>query len=499
MLSLSRFNSALHWLQNRVTRRLLPRSLPGRFLLVMIAVVTATQLIVSGVWESQLRSDQQNALDEVSRSMALRVSSTVEYFTSLPTRYRHVILNQLRDMGGTRYFVTLNRELIDITPLPKTDSHKLVLDVFRETLEESIQYRGEINIAFSSPDNLRVFNNETLLIDLPDSWGQESLPAAPLSLPILVIQVQVSEGEWLYLATLMPDSSMMVSEEWLSEPLQASYFAMMLMLLVTTSLLIQWMTRPFEKLSRAAKAFGRDLEPVQLEEVGCREFENTARAFNNMQQSIRHYMNDRKQLFSGISHDLKTPITRLRLRTEMLDDEQDRDDFSNDLDHLEMMVKSALQNLSDTDIHENPEQVNLGALLQEISRSASSVGQSVRLHIDDNIVISGKPLALRRCLENLIGNAVLYGEHANVYLTSEDGQIFICIRDNGPGLPEGMEEEIFKPYRRLDHGRKCNPDGNGLGLITARHLAHIHGGTLSLSNLPEGGLQALLELPSDNR
>ncbi|WP_034836059.1 ATP-binding protein [Endozoicomonas numazuensis] len=477
--------------------RFTPRSLPGRFFLVMVALILATQVIVNNLWETQSRNDQDQAIRDVAMNMALRVSATVEYFSSLPTRYRHVILNQLRDMGGTRYFVTLNREFIHIEPFQNTASHQIVLDVFRQTLEDNVTTHGKIQIAFSSPETLRVFNNDTLLKDLPDSWGQESLMVKPLALPVLVIQIAVGEGEWLYLATLMPDSSLMNNEQ-LSEPLKASYMAWMLILMFIASLLIQKMTRPFKKLSMAAQTFGRNLEPVPVSEAGCREYETTARAFNHMQKNIQHYMNDRKQLFSGISHDLKTPITRLRLRTELLDNDEERDAFNQDLNHLEMMVKSALQILSDTDIHENPEKISLKNLLDDIAQSACSVGQQVQVFTDNSpAVINGKPLAMRRCLENLIGNAVQYGQQAHVYLISVKGCIDIRIRDKGPGLPEGMEEEVFKPYFRLEHGKSCNPDGNGLGLITARHLVNIHGGYLKLRNYPEGGLEVALELPED--
>ncbi len=481
---------------SRLFKRLLKLSLAGRFLLVMIALVVSTQLIVNQLWENQTRSELENALGEVSLNMALRVSSTVEYFVALPTQYRQIVLNQLRYMGGTRYFVTLNSEYIDIEPYENSQVHQIIIDAFRKTLKENIKAHGEISIAFSQPQTLHVLNNDTLLKDLPDRWRQENLIINDQAPPVLVIQIQVTPEEWLYLATLLPDSAMM-SPDLLTQPLKFSYLIWMLILLGIASLLIRSMTHPFARLSLAAKAFGRDLKPVPIPESGCQEYETTARAFNHMQQNIRHYINDRKRLFSGISHDLKTPITRLRLRTEMLDDDNQRDALNEDLDHLEMMVKSALQTLSDTDIHENPEGVNLGSLLYKIASTAESVGQSVVLRIEKNVKVIGKPLALMRCLENIIGNAITYGKQANIHLFTVPRHVIIEIRDHGPGLPEGMEEQIFQPYLRLPHGRECNPDGNGLGLITARHLAHIHGGSLKLRNHPEGGLEVILKLPAD--
>ena len=478
------------------SRQFIPRTLPGRFLLVMFGLVLTSQLVVNQLWENQTRQDMDIALRKLSTNFALRVSATVEYFVTVPGEHRQVILNRLRYMGGARYFVTLNKEFINLAAFTNTQSHDTVVEIFQQILEDTVTVPGQIHIAFSQPETLNVIDNNTLLKDLPDNYGQESLLIESLDIPVLVIQIPVENNEWLYLATLMPDSSIL-SDDMLSAPLRPSYLFWMLALLAIASLIIHVMTRPFKKLSRAANDFGYDLAPVSIDVEGCLEYETTARAFNHMQKNIRHYMNDRKQLFTGISHDLKTPITRLRLRAELLDNDEDRDAFSQDLNHLEMMVKSALQTLSDTDIHENPETVDLQKLLNEITLTAQSVGQRAWLHNKEPFTVTGKPLALKRCLENLIGNAILYGEPANIYLNKTPSHIVVRIHDSGPGLPGGMKEEIFKPYLRLDHGRAMNPSGNGLGLVTARHLALIHGGSLKLNNHPEGGLEVILKLPID--
>ncbi|OED43900.1 hypothetical protein ACH42_08885 [Endozoicomonas sp. (ex Bugula neritina AB1)] len=481
-----------------IARELTPKTLPGRFLLVMFGLMLTSQVLVNQLWENQTRQDMNNALRKVSTNLALRVSSTVEYFVTLPSEHRQVIVNRLRYMGGARYFITLNKEFIHITPFEYSAPHRTVITTFQTVLGETLSVAGKIQIAFANPETLNVIDNQSLLKDLPDNWGQESLLVEPLDIPILVIQVPVAQNEWIYLATLMPDSSIL-SQDALSGPFRPTYLFWMLALLAISSLIIHIMTRPFKKLSGAAKAFGYDLEPIPITEEGCMEYETTARAFNQMQKNIRHYINDRKQLFTGISHDLKTPITRLRLRAELLDKDSEREAFTQDLDHLEMMVKSALQTLSDTDIHENPETVDLRQLVNEITLAAQSVGQRAWLHNKEVFEVTGKPLALKRCLENLIGNAILYGEPANIYLNRTTSHIVVTIHDSGPGLPAGMEEEIFKPYLRLEHGRSQNPGGNGLGLVTARHLAQIHGGSLKLLNRTEGGLEVTLKLPIDRK
>ena len=472
---------------------LLPESLPGRFFMFMLTLVFTSHLLMTVIWEAQNRSNLEQALEVVVNNMAMRVSSTIEYFVSMPTRFRHVILDQLREMGGTRYFVTLNRDFIEVEQLAYTRSQSIIVESFMETLD-SFHANGDISIALSRPENLRVFNNETYLKDLTESWGQDTLMSGPIELPVLVIQVPVSDDEWLYLATLMPQNLLPRS---LSTGTQLAYLLLLTVLLLFGSWMIYVLTKPVRELADAAESFGRSFEPVFLPEKGSREFLTTARAFNHMQKNIQHYMSDRKQLFSGISHDLKTPLTRLRLRAEMLDDDAEREGFVEDLDHLDMMVRSAVQIVRDTDIHENPEEVDLKKVIDNIVRAGQSVGRDIFFHYEGHKALTGKPLALRRCLENLVDNAVLYGGNAEITLQLTDNFNRIVIRDNGPGLPEGMEEEVFQPYRRFEHGEKCNPGGNGLGLLTARHLVGTHEGRLNLRNHPDGGLEVVLEVPFD--
>ncbi|MRI34048.1 two-component sensor histidine kinase [Endozoicomonas sp. OPT23] len=477
-------------------KRLPKLSLASRFFLVMIGLLLSTQLVVNELWEQQTRQEREKALREVSLNMALRVSSTIEYFAALPTQYRHIVLNQLRYMGGTRYLVMLNEEFLQIDSFSNGTTHDIVLEEFRQLLQQNNNASNDIDIRFSLPNTLKAVNNETLLKDLSHRWNSENLDLGEHGSPILVVQVKLAKNEWLYLATILPESSVM-SPDFLTQPLNWSYLLWMLVILAVASLLIHYMTRPFTHLAQVAKHFGLNLKPVQLSEKGCYEYESTASAFNNMQQNIRHFMNDRKLLFTGISHDLKTPITRLRLRAEFLDDNEHQAEFIEDLDHLDMMVKSALQTLSDTDIHENAQRINLGTLLAHTADTAVSIGQSVTVDLEPDIEITGKSLALKRCFENLINNACTYGQKAHIQLFRVPGQIIIKFRDYGPGISENEQELMFKPYSRLEHGRQSNPDGHGLGLLTARHLAHIHSGILTLHNHSEGGLEVIIKFPEE--
>jgi len=218
-----------------------------------------------------------------------------------------------------------------------------------------------------------------------------------------------------------------------------------------------------------------------------------ARAFNAMRERISRYLTERAQLFSAISHDLRTPITRLRLRVELLDDETLQTKFGRDLDELELLVKGALQCVKDTDIHENIEPVDLNQLLHCLVEPclAPAGNGRVTLHGEAQAAYLGKPLALRRCIGNLIDNALKYGHRAHLHVEDNHEAYVLHVDDEGPGVPEQRLEQVFEPHFRLAGQQQ----GYGLGLGIARNIAHSHGGEVTLQNLREGGLRVTLCLP----
>ncbi|MEB0165273.1 ATP-binding protein, partial [Glaciimonas sp. CA11.2] len=324
----------------------------------------------------------------------------------------------------------------------------------------------------------------------------------PNPAPVLVIQTQLEPGKWLYLAALMPNPYFLESNGPLSPDrlvLQALSLAAVLLLSI---LVVRWTTRPLAALSDAAEAFGKGETVPELPETGSREFVKTARAFSAMRERIKRYLEDRERLFASISHDLRTPITRLKLRTELLDDDAMRADFHEDLDELDMMVKGALQSVKDSDIHENRTEVRLDALIQRMIRDALMAGHAVAFE-ESGLTVMAKPLALKRAIGNLFDNALFYAERVEISVRQISAQsanegsdnIEIQIRDHGPGVPEQAFSSLFQPYLRLAHGRELNANGMGLGLGIARNIVQAHGGELLLVNHPEGGLVATIVLP----
>lgn len=440
-----------------------PRSLLGRMLLLTLLAVLVAQGLSSLFWLSHLRSSQREGLLTSSRSLAYSMAASVSYFRSLPLGYRPLVLDQLRSMGGTRFFVSLNDRPLEMRALPDTPNKQAVLEIVQDVLHQRLGKEVELQVEFVSPDELRLFNGALKLDELPRSWAHYALTLEPVNPPVLVTQIRIGESEWLYIASLMPAPYVSLEPEGLQPQQVLSIVFTSLLLLLFTGLLMHWQSRPLKRL---------------------------ARAFNTMHERIDRYLNERGQLFSAISHDLRTPITRLRLRVELLEDERLQEKFGRDLDELELLVKGALQCVKDTDIHENVEPVDLNLLLQHIAEPYLADG---RVEVVGRAAepYPGKPLALKRCIGNLLDNALKYGERARLSLEDGPEAVVLHVDDDGPGVPEQRLEQIFEPRFRLSP----RGQGYGLGLGIARNIAHTHGGEVSLQNRREGGLRVSLRLP----
>jgi signal transduction histidine kinase len=254
-------------------------------------------------------------------------------------------------------------------------------------------------------------------------------------------------------------------------------------------------TRPLGDLAKAADAVGRGTTIAPLQERGARELKRATRAFNAMQERLNRYLDSRTRVLAAMSHDLRTPITRLRLRVESIEDEALRTRCVEDLDEMTRMVRGALSIFRGLNDEEPTVAVDIGALLQELQRRYGEVNASVAIEGAAASPIPGKPLALKRCLGNLVDNALQYGEHATISVSESDEQLTIRVLDNGPGIPEAELDRVFEPFYRLESSRNRATGGTGLGLSIARDVAQAHGGSLTLANREGGGLEARLVLP----
>jgi signal transduction histidine kinase len=214
-----------------------------------------------------------------------------------------------------------------------------------------------------------------------------------------------------------------------------------------------------------------------------------------MQQRLARFISDRTRVFTAMSHDLKTPVTRMRLRTELLEDETLRSRFTKDLDEMEAMVTQTLDYMRDASAAEPTQPIDINALLESLQNDYQETGGDVEIGGGKVVPYVGRPLALRRCLMNLLDNALRYGKRATVIIEDSASSLVLRVQDEGPGLPADQLERAFEPFFRGDESRSRSTGGTGLGLGIARNIARAHGGELMLRNRLEGGLEATLTLP----
>ena len=254
-------------------------------------------------------------------------------------------------------------------------------------------------------------------------------------------------------------------------------------------------TRPLSRLARAADSLGRSVRQPKLEEKGARELRHAARAFNTMQDRLLRYLDSRTRVLAAMSHDLKTPLTRLRLQVEtQIEDPALQARFGKELDEMESMVHGALALFRGLNDEEALEPVDVGLLLETVRGEFTEMGKDVTVEGRALAPLPGKPQALKRCLTNLVANAVKFGTRARI-LVRDGARLEISVCDDGPGIPADELEKVFEPFYRLESSRNRDTGGTGLGLSIARDVAQAHGGSLTLRNRAEGGLEARLILP----
>lgn len=271
--------------------------------------------------------------------------------------------------------------------------------------------------------------------------------------------------------------------------------AQLVVLAVCAWLAVRLVTRPLAELAAAADDLGPDLKARTLDEHGPTEVAQAARAFNAMQQRIASYLAERVEILAAISHDLQTPITRMRLRTDLMDNEHDRDKFRQDLDAMGALVREGVSYART--LHgasEAPTPVDADALFESLIADYEDTGSPVRLEGQIGRPIVTRPNALRRILTNLIDNALKFGSDVRVAVGSEAGGLVVRVLDRGPGIPPDQLDAVLRPFYRVEGSRSRSTGGTGLGLAIAHQLATAMGAQLSLSNRADGGLEARLTM-----
>lgn len=314
-------------------------------------------------------------------------------------------------------------------------------------------------------------------------------PNRPVS--FLIGQARLADGTVLTFRHGLPETT-------LDGPLRL--LGMLAILGISVALLSAWavrrLTQPLASLADAATGLAQNLEQPPLPETGPTEIAKAARAFNAMQRDIKRYLDTRAQALAAVSHDLRLPITRLRLRLEKIDEGDLRHKMENDLTEMDQMIGSTLEFLRAGSTAEKASRLDLNALVESVTEDMITVGATIHQHGSVAQPMLVRPQALRRCLTNLLENARRYGGgDVDISLLEKEGEVEIRVDDRGPGIPKDDLERVFEPFVRIESSRAKQTGGSGLGLAIARAIARSHSGDVRLEPREGGGISAILTLP----
>ncbi len=453
--------------------RLLPDSIRTRTILVLLVGLTVSHLGSIVVYST----DRESALARANEHLyAERVATLAKLIDAAPLPLRQPLTEAV---SSDKVQVWWGKEMGSLRGHPEGARWRMVGEALRP-------YFGEI-----APDRLHV-TVAPASHDVASQWlsAFHLRHGCPCNLE-LQVALKLKDASWANFRVQVPGPV----STW---PLQSllSTLVMVSATLLLASWATGWILAPLASFARAAERLGMDVNTPPLPEGGPKEVRAASHAFNQMQQRIMSFVEDRLQMLAAISHDLRTPITRLRLRTEQLPIpgfEQHK--MLSDLDELEQMVSASLDFAKDESAEEPSRAIDLAALLGSICDDAVDAGHKAEFEWDSRLVIQGRPLAMKRLFANLVDNATRYGHTARVTAAERQDAIEVVIEDDGPGIPPDQLEKVFKPFYRLDHSRNKGTGGMGLGLATVRSIARAHGGDVTLENPPEGGLRAVVRLP----
>jgi signal transduction histidine kinase len=307
----------------------------------------------------------------------------------------------------------------------------------------------------------------------------------------LRVSIPLADGSWLSFATTLPAGGPAFSAQFL-----LSMAIMALIILAVSVWAVRRVTAPLASLATAAERLGHDVNAAPLVETGTNETRQAARAFNDMQGRLRGLIENRTHLLAAISHDLRTPLTLLRLRAEAVENGGERDKMLATIAEMDAMIGATLMFARDQRADEAKRPTDLTSLLQSVVNDMRDAGYAVQMREAEPIVYACQPAALKRVVRNLLDNAVKYGNSGTLEIRRLSKAIEINIDDEGPGVPQQELARVIEPFYRLEQSRSRETGGVGLGLAIAQAIVQSHGGTLRLTNRPTGGLCATIVLPT---
>jgi signal transduction histidine kinase len=479
----------------RGAMRWLPQTLFHRLLLVLAGGLVLAQLLSAGLGLAEREDVLQLA---VGRQQAQRIADVVSLIDSLGPQERERVLSVL---SVPPLVVTLHDDPAAAPAEAEAGNggpHAMMVEaLLRASLgsERAILLQTD-----AAPGNVRIVGGDRAarprdggMMVGPGMMGAPGHMAGggwPPGTRLLRVQVQLRDGRWARFDAA--PSATAAAPPW---RLMSSLAVLLAATLGLSYVAVRWITRPLHQMAVAADRLGRNLNVQPMDESGPLEIRQAAAAFNTMQARLTRFVEDRTQMLAAMSHDLKTPLTRMRLRAELLDDEELRERFESDLGEMQAMVQDALDFMRGVHAQAPAQPVDVDAMLAALQTDQQAAGRSVRVEGRTIGPYVGVESQLRRCLTNLVDNAVSYGGEATVRIDDNAERLVLRVLDPGPGIPQGDLERVFEPFHRLEPSRSRATGGTGLGLTIARDIARAHGGEIVLRNRPEGGLEGTVTLP----
>ena len=477
--------------------RLLPASLFGRMMLILFSGLVLAQILSASI---NFAERDRLLLRSSGRQSAQRIADIVKLLDSLGPAERQRIVTIL----------SVPPQVVKLEATPRVP-RAAALDN-----PHAAMFSAALHAALGNARPLRVFVRQVAPGARPSGlesgrrgmMGEHAGMAAAMSAAMpgmpdmqamrpfmssglmFLTQVQLRDGSWVAFDTQLPQGP--ASTPW---RLLLTLLVLLLTVLVLSYAAVRWMTRPLAVLASAADALGMDINRPPLPETGPTEVRRAAHAFNIMQSSLVRFIQDRTRIFAAMSHDLKTPITRMRLRTELLEDADLRQRFDKDLREMELMVTHTLDFMRGFEQPQVARPIDITALLESLQADNQDMQREVLIEGRALVPYVGDPERLKRCVSNLIDNAILYGRQARIIVEDSPAALTLRIRDQGPGIAQDELGKVFEPFYRLEASRSRETGGTGLGLGIARNIARAAGGDVTLRNHPDGGLEATLHLP----
>jgi len=463
-------------------KRFLPKTLTSQTILVLLIGLTVSHLFSMLIYSG----DREEALAMLGgRNMAQRIANVAHLVADSPAEWQEKIVKNLNEPN---FRVWITPESMLVPQESEGERVETLRSYLKNQMHGPVINRIEIQFLESSE------GVEPLADVGLGHWTHMQLMRFMHGIPFhhsLRISMEIGNGQWLNFMSILPESTSMWSMTSL-----LSLMSMALAVIVLSIWTVRRLTVPLRRFAQAANRLGKDVTAPPLPVSGPLEVQQAVIAFNEMQDNLKHLIENRTHMLAAISHDLRTPITLLKLRIEMMEDGEERTKMLKTLDEMEQMISSTLAFARQDAEQEERRVVELNALVETICDDLIDTGKDVSFLTEEKFIYECKPVAMKRALTNLIENAVKYGQRARVAIISSNGHnIEIAIEDDGPGIPEDKLKTVFEPFYRLESSRSRETGGAGLGLSVAQSIILAHGGSIELKSPLGEGLKVSVCLP----